>query len=153
ARAMLGLADPAAIRALLEHTADQRSAEGLHQIAALVETGADLRQVQLQLAEEWRALMLARAGADLALVTRRTGEEADELGPLARRFSLEELMACARVFGRIEAPARGLPVPQLALELMFLECVAIRRAGGLATASQPAPSIVAPPTATPLATS
>ncbi len=165
-RTMLGLADPATIRALLTYVAEQRSANGLHQIAALVESGADLRQAQLQLAEEWRALMLARAGADVAQVMDRSDEESRELAALAQRFSLDELMACARVFGRIEAPARGMPVPQLALELMFLECVAIRRNGGPpatvrpvaetapappATQSTPAPAPVVPPRPSPAA--
>ncbi|HEU5348657.1 MAG TPA: hypothetical protein VFU63_08600, partial [Ktedonobacterales bacterium] len=39
--------------------------------------------------------------------------------------SLEQLAACARVFARNEQPARGLPMPQLALELAFLECVSV----------------------------
>ena len=129
-RTMLGLADPGAIRRLLAHVAEQQSAEGLHLIHELVTTGADLRQLNAQLAEEWRALVLARAGANVAEMMDRTDEEAREITELANRFSLEELTACARIFTKNDAPARGLPVPQLALELSFLECVAIRRNGG-----------------------
>ncbi len=110
--------------------AEQRAAKGLHLIHELVTSGADLRQITAQLAEEWRALMLARAGADVAALLDRIAEEARDLSALAARFSLEELMACARVFARNETPARGLPVPQLALELAFLECVSIRANGG-----------------------
>ncbi|MGZ3676809.1 MAG: hypothetical protein ACXVCO_21095, partial [Ktedonobacterales bacterium] len=55
-RAMLGLADPGAIRALVAHVAEQRAADGLYLINDLVTTGADLRQLNAQLAEEWRAL-------------------------------------------------------------------------------------------------
>jgi DNA polymerase III subunit gamma/tau len=135
-RAMLGLADPGAIRALIAHVAEQRAAEGLYLINDLVTTGADLRQLNAQLAEEWRALVLARAGADVAQLMDRTDDEAREIATLAKAFSLEELTACARVFARNEAPARGLPVPQLALELAFLECLSIRQHGGQPVALQ-----------------
>ena len=131
-RGMLGLADPAALRALIEAVADQNTADGLERIHALVSGGADPRQLSAQYAEEWRALMLARAGADVATIMDRTAEEAQATVDLARRFSLEELAACARVFARNEQPARGLPVPQLALELAFLECVGVCAHGGLA---------------------
>ncbi|HKW22248.1 MAG TPA: DNA polymerase III subunit gamma/tau [Ktedonobacterales bacterium] len=137
-RGMLGLADPAALRALIEAVADQNTADGLERIHTLVSSGADPRQLSAQYAEEWRALMLARAGADVATIMDRTAEEAQTTVDLAGRFSLEELAACARVFARNEQPARGLPVPQLALELAFLECVGVCVHGGLANDYAPA---------------
>jgi DNA polymerase-3 subunit gamma/tau len=138
-RAMLGLADPEALRRLIVHVAEQQTAEGLHLINTLVAGGADLRQLNTQLTEEWRALLVARAGANVAELLDRTDDDAREIATLAQRFSLEELTACARVMTKNETPARGLPVPQLALELAFLECVAIRRHGGV-PATQPVPS-------------
>src|SRR5690348_1693073 len=138
-RAMLGLADTGAIRRLVVAVAEGQSAEGLHLINDLVTTGADLRQLNAQLGEEWRALVLARAGADVAALMDRTDEEAKEIAALAGRFSLDELAACARVFARNETPARGLPVPQLGLELSFLECIGIREGKGLLSGPQPAP--------------
>ncbi len=139
-RRMLGLADPGLLRTLITCVAENRAADGLHLINELVGNGADLRQLNSQLAEEWRALVLARAGADVAALMDRTDEDARELAELASHFSLETLTACARVFARNETPARGLPVPQLALELSFLECVAIQANGGpaAAVAAQPA---------------
>jgi DNA polymerase-3 subunit gamma/tau len=139
-RTMLGLADPGALRGLIAAVAEQRAADTLAQLNELVVTGADLRQLQQQLGEEWRALLLARAGADVAEVMDRTADEARELGALASRFSLDELMACARVFARTETPARGLPVPQLALELALLDCLAIRRNGGAVASTAPSPA-------------
>jgi hypothetical protein len=118
-----------------------------------------LRQLQQQLADEWRALLLARAGVDVVRVMERTEDEARALSDLANRFSLDELIGCARVFARIESPARGLPTPQLALELLLLECLAVRHNGGAATPSQPAeqrptmPAPVEPPRAQPQTTS
>ena len=137
ARAMLGLADAGAVRRLLECVADQNTAEGMHIIDQLVTGGAELRQLNAQLTEEVRALLVARAGASVATVMNRSEDEAREIGALASRFSLEELTACARVFTTNETPARGLPVPQLALEIAFLECVAIRRNGVAPVATAP----------------
>jgi DNA polymerase III gamma/tau subunit len=152
-RAMLGLADPAALSSILVAVADQRAADTLDALNELVAAGADLRQLQQQLADEWRALLLARAGVDVVRVMERTEDEARALRELANRFSLDELTGCARVFARMESPARGLPTPQLALELLLLECLAIRRQGGAVAQSQPAqqhshaPSPAEPPKA------
>lgn len=142
ARAMLGLADPGALRRLVACVADDQPGEGLQIINDLVESGADLRQLTAQLAEEFRALVLARAGADVARLMDRTDDEAREITGLAKRFSLEELTACAHIFTRGESPARGLPMPQLALEVTFLECLGIKRGGGAISpvaADSPAP--------------
>ncbi len=136
-RDMLGLADPGLLRRLLGYVAEQRAADGLTLIHELVTSGADLRQLNTQIADEWRALMLARAGADVATLADRGEEDAREINALAFQFSLDELTACARVFARNETPARGLPVPQLALELSFLECVGIRARGGQSGTTQP----------------
>ncbi|HEU0027080.1 MAG TPA: DNA polymerase III subunit gamma/tau [Ktedonobacterales bacterium] len=154
ARSMLGLADVTALRRLIACVAGDQPADGLEIINELVATGADLRQLNSQLAEEWRALMLARAGGDLTRLMEYTSDEAREIAALAERFSLEQLMACARAFTRNEGPARGLPVPQLALELSFLECVSVRRGVIMATAStqvapQPPRAQAQPPQAQP----
>jgi DNA polymerase-3 subunit gamma/tau len=127
ARAMLGLADVGALRRMIACVADNFASEALDQLNELVVSGADLRQLNAQFAEEWRALMLARAGADLQRVMDYSEDEAREVAALAQRFALDDLMACARVFARNETPARGLPVPQLALELSLLECLSIHQ--------------------------
>src|SRR5487761_2100453 len=126
-RAMLGLADVGSLRRIISAVAEERAADALDLLNELVTGGADIRQLNSLFAEEWRALMLASAGADLTRVMDYTEEEAHELASLAGRFSLDELMACARFFARNEGPARGLPVPQLALEISLLECLRVRR--------------------------
>jgi DNA polymerase III gamma/tau subunit len=136
--------------------AENRAADALDQLNELVTNGADLRQLNLQFAEEWRGLMLARAGADLVRVMDCTEDDARELKTLAGQFSLDDLMACARVFARDQGPARGLPVPQLALELSLLECLSIQRHDALAAqAAAPAPraELSPPPTREALASS
>ncbi len=144
ARMMLGLADVGSLRRLIACIAEDRAADALDLLNELVTQGADLRQLNSQFAEEWRALMLARAGADLTRVMDYTVEEARELGALAEQFTLDDLMACARVFARNEGPARGLPLPQLALELSLLECLSVRRHEAAPTQVRPAPPAVAP---------
>ncbi|HEY7851180.1 MAG TPA: DNA polymerase III subunit gamma/tau, partial [Ktedonobacterales bacterium] len=131
-RAMLGLADAGALRRVIACVAENRAADALDQLNELVTNGADLRQLNLQFAEEWRGLMLARAGVDLVRVMDCTEDDARELKTLAGQFSLDDLMACARVFARDQGPARGLPVPQLALELSLLECLSIQRHDAMA---------------------
>ncbi|MBA3826689.1 MAG: DNA polymerase III subunit gamma/tau, partial [Ktedonobacterales bacterium] len=63
ARSMLGMADPALVRGVIEFVAAGDTAGGLHRINHLAQSGIDLRQLANQLAELWRQLMLTRAGA------------------------------------------------------------------------------------------
>jgi DNA polymerase-3 subunit gamma/tau len=113
----------------------------------MVASGADLRQLNSQLGEEWRALLLARAGANVAEMMDRSEEDSREISALAERFTLEELSSCARLFARNETPARGFPLPQMALELSFLDCVQIRGHGTLPVSRQVQPVESAPTSA------
>ncbi len=124
-RNMLGMADPALVRELIVFVANDDTAAGLHRINELAQGGNDLRQITSQVAEIWRQLMLARAGADIAAMLDLAPEDAADLKTLAGRFTLEALTECARVFARNDAGARSNVVPQLALELSFLDCVAV----------------------------
>jgi DNA polymerase III subunit gamma/tau len=152
-RTMLGIADPGRVRGLIEYVATGDTAGGLHLINDMVVSGADLRQLNSQLGEEWRALLLARAGADVTAICARSEEDAHEISALAERFTLEELTSCARLFARNETPARGFPLPQMALELSFLDCIHIRGHGAPSVSRQlqPAESARTSPTAIPSA--
>jgi DNA polymerase-3 subunit gamma/tau len=127
------------MRALVECVAQNRAADGLERINELVEGGADLRQLTVQLGELWRALLLARAGADVARILDCGADEARDLMALASQFSLDELTACANVFATGETQPRGLPVPQLGLELAFLQCVQVRNGPPAVSASPVSP--------------
>lgn len=124
---MLGLADPRLVRELVEHVAYLRGADGLHLINRLTEAGADLRQLSAQVADYWRAMMLARAGADVVAVLDRSPEEAAEIRQLAELFALDELSACARLFAQNDVGARAITIPQLAVELAFIDCLHLHR--------------------------
>ncbi len=99
-QAMLGVADPRAIQKFIFHIAHLDSAAGLHLINELVEAGADLYQVNKQVAEFWRAMMLTQAGADIAAIIDGTVDEVNEIKQAAELFALEELTECARIFAQ-----------------------------------------------------
>lgn len=158
-QSMLGVADPRAISQLITHIARLESPALLYLIHELSEAGADLRQVNTQVVEYWRALLLARAGADIAAILDLTEDEVNEVRSLLPGFTLEELTECARLFAHNDLLQRNLAAPQLGLELASLECLELhrrvqsgeavvqQRPAAPPTASQPAPPPVSPPPA------
>jgi DNA polymerase-3 subunit gamma/tau len=126
-QAMLGVADPRAIQKFILHVAHLDSAAGLHLIHELAETGADLRQINNQVAEYWRGVMLAKAGADIATILDRTDDEVRETLQVVPLFSLEELTECARIFAQNELLQKSQGTPQLGLELALLACIEVHR--------------------------
>lgn len=142
-QAMLGVADPRAISRLITYIAELNSSSVLHLIYELSEAGADLRQINNQVIEYWRALMLAKAGADVATILDLTEDETREVKQLVQLFGLEELTECARIFAQNDLIQKNQGTPQLALELASLACIEVHRR---AQSSQPVPSIQQRPT-------
>ena len=124
---MLGVADPRAIFKLITYIAECNNSAVLHLIYELSEAGADLRQINAQVVENWRALMLARAGADAASILDLTEDEARDVNQLTQLFILEELTECARIFAQNDLIQKNQGTPQLALELAALECIEVHR--------------------------
>jgi DNA polymerase-3 subunit gamma/tau len=132
-QSMLGVADPRAISKLITYIAGLDSPALLYLLHELSEAGADLRQINSQVVEFWRALMLAKAGADVATILDLTEDEVNEVQQLMPAFALEELTECARIFAQNELVQKNQGSPQLGLELASLECVELHRrvqAGG-----------------------
>ncbi len=151
-RGMLGMADPTMVRDLITFVATGDTAAGLHRVNALAQSGVDLRQLANQVAELWRQLMLARAGADLVALLDVTDDVAADLKAASDRFPLDVLTECARIFARNDAGARIQVVPQLSLELAFLDCVAVMQgrhaphaAATVTAMPQPSPIPIRPP--------
>jgi DNA polymerase-3 subunit gamma/tau len=145
-QAMLGVADTRAISKLINHIAQQDSPAILHLIHELAESGADLHQINAQVVEYWRALMLTRAGANTASILDLTEDEMDEIRPLSQQFSIEELTECARIFAQNDLMQKNQGTPQLGLELASLECIEVHRraqSAQLRTATSAAPTPVA----------
>ena len=126
-QAMLGVADPHAIQQFITYIAQLDTSNGLRLIHELSEAGADLRQINTQIVEYWRALMLAKAGADVATILDRTEDEIREIMQMMQPFALDELTECARIFAQNDLIQKGQGTPQLALELAFLACVELHR--------------------------
>ena len=146
-QSMLGLADPRAIFRLITSIAELNSSAVLHLIHELSEAGADLRQLNSQVVEYWRALMLARAGADVAAILDLTEDETCEVKQLSQLFGLEELTACARIFAQNDLLQKNQGTPQLGLELASLECIEVHRrtqSGQLVPSIQLRPAISQP---------
>ncbi len=146
-QSMLGLADPRAIFRLITSITELNSSAVLHLIHELSEAGADLRQLNSQVVEYWRALMLARAGADVAAILDLTEDETREVKQLSQLFGLEELTACARIFAQNDLLQKNQGTPQLGLELASLECIEVHRrtqSGQLVPSIQLRPAISQP---------
>lgn len=126
-QAMLGVADPRSIQKLIDHVAHLDSPAGLHLIHDLSEAGADLRQINIQIGEYWRALMLAKAGADVATILDRTEDETKDIMQMVQLFGLEELTEFARIFAQNDLMQKNQGTPQLGLELAFLQCIELHR--------------------------
>ncbi|MGI9061625.1 MAG: DNA polymerase III subunit gamma/tau [Ktedonobacteraceae bacterium] len=122
---MLGVADPRAIQKLITHVSQLESAACLYLIHELSEAGADLRQINVQVGEYWRALMLAKAGADIVTILDRTEDEARDILQMAHLFTLDELTECARIFAQNDLLQKNQGTPQLGLELAFLQSIAL----------------------------
>ncbi len=146
-QAMLGVADPRAISRLITYIAELNSSAGLHLIYELSEAGAELRQINSQVVEYWRALMLAKAGADVATILDLTEDETREVKQLVQLFGLDELTECARIFAQNDLLQKNQGTPQLALELASLACIDVHRrmqSGQPLVALQERPSIPQP---------
>jgi DNA polymerase-3 subunit gamma/tau len=124
-QAMLGVADPRMVQKLVQTVAVLESAAGLHLIHELSNAGADLRQVNSQVGEYWRSMMLSREGANVGEIMDCTEDEVREINQTARQFTPAELTECTRVFALNDVMQRG--TPQLGLELAFLACIEVHR--------------------------
>jgi DNA polymerase-3 subunit gamma/tau len=128
-QAMLGVADPRAIQKFILSIAQLDSPGGLRLIHELVEAGADLRQINTQIAEYWRAMMLVKAGANVAEILDNTEDEIREIVETTRFFRLDEIMECARIFAQNDLVQRNQGTPQLGLELALLAGIELHRQG------------------------
>src|SRR5579883_1382290 len=137
---MLGVADPRAILKFISHVSNLDSASGLHLINELAEAGADLRQVNIQITDYWRSMMLAKAGADIVAILDSTTDEINEIRQVAQGFALSELTECARIFAQNDLMQKSQGTPQLGLELALLASIEVHRRGGAAVLPAAAPS-------------
>jgi DNA polymerase III subunit gamma/tau len=148
---MLGVADPRAIQKFVSHIANLDSSAGLHLIHELADAGADLRQINLQVAEYCRAMMLTSAGASIAEILDLTEDEMREIVQVAQLFSLGELTEYARIFAQNDLVQKSHGTPQLGLELALLACIELHRRVQSDQSTVPTPTAQSRPSPTPTA--
>jgi DNA polymerase-3 subunit gamma/tau len=112
-RTVLGISRNERVEALVKAIADRDAGAGLRVIGTAVDDGDDVRQFAKQILAYIRLLLLERAqGASDADATAKE---------LAKRFELHELAAIALRFGDVDFRIKHAVLPQLPLELAFID--------------------------------
>jgi len=125
---LLGLVD----RELL-HRATRAILEGsslavLELVESLADYGADYRNFVRELLLHLRAILLVKlAEPGSPLLAQILPEEAQELRAFADAFAEEDLLSCLDLLTRAEAELRNVTDPRVALDLVLLKLVQMRR--------------------------
>jgi DNA polymerase-3 subunit gamma/tau len=116
---MLGTVSSQGIRNLVDHLATRDVAAGLGQIGQAVGDGADPRQLNKDLLEYLRGLLLMKTTNDSPSYT--TEEQRNEMARQAESFTLDRLVATMKLFSQAAQDVRAASRPQLPIELAFVE--------------------------------
>ncbi len=141
-RETLGATDGATVRALAAGIAAGDVSAGFDAIQAALDQGADAQQIAIQMVDHLRALMQAKVKA--------AGAPADaeqvELRAQAETMSMGVLTRAIKSFSVVRSNIRGGTDAQLAVEMAYLECIAVEPAPAAApaVAVAPPPAVVAP---------
>jgi DNA polymerase-3 subunit gamma/tau len=131
---MLGTTSSQAVKELVDHLAARDVAAGLTEIGRVVADGADPRQLNKELLDHLRGLLILKTTshgpADL------TESQRSEMALQAQQFSLEDLVDTVRIFSKSALDVKGAVQPQLPLELAFVEAILARQP--VETSSPPA---------------
>jgi DNA polymerase-3 subunit gamma/tau len=147
---VLGTANTAAVKDLIEALVNGETSEGLHIINEAVDAGSDPRQFGQQVIDQLRAVLLAQAAsADLVEASQ---EDRDTYTTQAQIIPKTVLLKAIRAFNEAVNNYRGGWQPQLALELALVESLTqdepvVIYQQGAATAQQAAQQIASQPQA------
>ncbi len=151
-QAVLGTRSTGEVAAFVDQLISGDMGQGLSLLHAAIENGADLRQLNRQVVEHLRALLLLRAGGDPAALD-ATDDEVALLRAQAARTALPALAAWIRAFSSADAGLKNGLYGALPLELALVEA----QLSGVAAlepppaaAPAPAPAVHAPSRPTPL---
>ncbi|MFQ5576409.1 MAG: DNA polymerase III subunit gamma/tau [Anaerolineae bacterium] len=127
ARSVLGAADATSIRLLVTHLLAGDAAAGLTHLNILVSDGADPKQLTLGALEYLRGLLLIKHGQGDRFLN-LSPEMLDAMQAQAAGIPAERLLEITRIFNQavkdFKAGIGEATVPQLPLELAFVEAVA-----------------------------
>jgi DNA polymerase-3 subunit gamma/tau len=116
---MLGTVSHQGIANLVDHLATRDVAAGLDQIGQAVVDGADPRQLNKELLEYLRGLLLMKTTNAGPQYT--TEEQRNQMARQAESFTLDSLVAIIKLFSQAAQDFRAAARPQLPLELAFVE--------------------------------
>jgi DNA polymerase-3 subunit gamma/tau len=134
-REALGATDGATVRALTAGIATGDVAAGFETIQSALDQGSDARQIAKQMVEHLRALMQAKVRGGSGAPQ---DAEQIELSAQAEKLGMGVLSRAIRAFSAAQSEMRGGTDAQLAVEMAYLECVAIElvQAAPAASAAQ-----------------
>ncbi len=139
---VLGTANMAAVKELVNALIAMDAPSGLHLIAATVDSGADPRQFGTQTVEHLRAVLLTQtASSDLVEASREDQALYEEQAVLISRA---RLLKAIRAFNEAVVAFKGGWQPQLALEMAFLDSLSEDVPQMMVAASAAAPPMNAP---------
>lgn len=171
-RGILGSVSSQAVSQLVDYLVAGEREHGLELINQLIWDGSEPRQLAREIVEHLRKMLLLKMGDGAALLRASTGDE--ELAAMraqAAQVTPRWLLRAIRLFNNAALESRTSFIPQLALELAFLEAtsedmleatpappvaaqeVRARPAGTVSQSKAPAPAPVARTTETPHAPS
>lgn len=119
-QAVLGTVSSQAVGKLVDHLVKRDVAGGLDLINRVVDDGIDPRQLNRELVEYLRGLLLIKAGNGANLLN-VTAEVLAEMENQARQLSTQTLLRMVRLFHQASLDLKASLQPQLPLELAFIE--------------------------------
>lgn len=125
---LLGIIPLQTISALVERLLQKDAAGGLRLINEVADAGADLRQYNRQIVSYLRDLLLIKTGN--ASLVDATAEVIESMTAQAKAFPISDLLQALKLFSQADQAIRISPLPQLPLELAFLNLVTGEAAPG-----------------------
>ncbi len=119
-QAVLGTVSSQAVGKLVDHLVKRDVAGGLDLINQVMDDGIDPRQLNRELVEYLRGLLLIKAGNGASLLN-VTAEVLAEMESQARQLSTQALLRMVRLFHQAGLDFKVSLQPQLPLELAFIE--------------------------------
>lgn len=126
---MLGTVSSRAVKELVDDLATCDVASGLNRIGRTIADGADPRQLNKELLEYLRGLLLIKTTSDTPSYI--TPEQRTEMAEQGRRFDLHRLLATIRLFSQATSDLRAVTQPQLPMELAFVEATLLEQSDEL----------------------
>lgn len=115
----LGLVGRAWIRRMAGEIAARDAAALIAQLSELLQSGRELKQVLVELAQHFRRLMIAGVGGAVSAAELCAGD-AEELRMDAAQFTQEEIMTILRRLNETMQELRTSPQPRIAVETLLI---------------------------------